>query len=305
MKKIAILLAVVLLMGSFPLAVSANTPLDTLTSVEVLLYGEAQTGALLERIDRVERDIYGETQTGAVLIRIDRVQGFLNQNQGNSTSLQLQLNLAEWGFLARLTDGQPLVKRLERLEVDLIGTPLSGPIATRTSELMNMIWGTTKLDVKAVDLKGQSLVRIRMVSDVDSAKNREGEVVRYRVVDDVMVDGRVVIPAGAEGTGRISEVTTAGRMGRDGRVLIDFGSVPALDGSRVSLRVDEKATEKNKSIELAAGASMAGVLLLGPVGLVGGYFVKGQDVKIPMGTEFYLETERALRVSGFLLRPAQ
>ena len=168
-----------------------------------------------------------------------------------------------------------------------------------------MIWGTTKLDVKPVDLKSQSLVRIRMLTDVDSEKSREGEVVKYRVVDDVLVDGRVVIPAGAEGTGRITEVVTARSMGRDGRVLIDFGSVPALDGSRVPLRVDEKATEKNKSIELAAGASMAGVLLLGPIGLVGGYFVKGQNVKIPTGTEFYLETDRALRISGFLLRPAQ
>ena len=93
-------------------------------------------------------------------------------------------------------------------------------------------------------------------------------------------------------------------MGRDGRIVIDFGRVASLDGTFVELRVDQRATEKNKSLELAAGASMAGVMLLGPVGLVGGYFIKGKDVGIQERQPFYVETLRAVQVSGLILRPA-
>lgn len=57
-------------------------------------------------------------------------------------------------------------------------------------------------------------------------------------------------------------------------------------------------------MELAAGASMAGVILLGPVGLVSGYFVRGKNVQIVENTQFYVETERAVPTLGFYFRPA-
>jgi hypothetical protein len=49
---------------------------------------------------------------------------------------------------------------------------------------------------------------------------------------------------------------------------------------------------------------MAGVMLLGPLGLVGGYFVKGKDVGIQERQPFYVETLRTVQLSGFILRPA-
>ncbi len=80
----------------------------------------------------------------------------------------------------------------------------------------------------------------------------------------MVVESRVVIPAGVRGIATLTEVSSAGRLGKDGRVVVDFGRLSSLDGTRIKLRVDEKATEKNKSLELAAGgASMAGIVLLG------------------------------------------
>lgn len=305
MKRLVVLLCATVIVAGIPVSAGANvTPLSALVSVEEVLYGEVQAGSLLERIERVENDIYGKPQEGAVLLRIDRVQSFLESTEGKEGSLKLQLNLAEWGFMASLTDGQPLIGRLEQMESELYGTPQSGPIADRVRDLMMMVWGTTNLDVKSVTLPAQSLVKVVLTTPVDSGKSKEGDAVKYRVVEDVMVDGRVVIPAGAEGQGRVAEVHSAGRLGKDGRIVIDFGRIPSLDGTMVKLRVDQRATEENKSMELAAGASMAGVLLLGPVGLVGGYFVKGKDVKIDTKTEFYVETERSMPVSGFFFRPA-
>ncbi len=304
-KPISILLSVLLVFTIIPQMAWANvTPLGSLVNVEVLLYGEAQEGSLLERIETIEMDIYGEKQQGAVLMRIDQVQGFLQSSEGEG-GLQLRLNLAEWGFAYSFSSGEPLIHRLENLETVLYGAPQTGDIARRAETLMMDIWGTTRLDTKKVTLPAQSLVKITLLKPVDSGKAQVGDVVDYRVVEDVMVDGRVVIPAGVISQAKVTEVSSAGRLGKDGRIVVDFGRISSLDGTSVRLRVDERATQENKSLELAAGASMAGIVLLGPVGLVGGYFVKGKDVKIEANTHFYVETERAIPLSGFYFRPAQ
>lgn len=305
MKKSLVLVLIVLLITALvPPVISANvTPLASLVMVEELLYGDAQAGALLERIEKVELDIYGAVQEGAVLTRIDRVLSFLQSADGGS-GLQLQLNLAEWGFSAVVSGEQAMFARLEGLESVLYGDIQTGDIAQRAERLMLDIWGTTKLDVKRVSLPAQSLVKVQLLKTIDSGQAKVGDEVVYEVVEDVVVEGRVVIPTGVRGTATVTEVASAGRLGKDGRVVVDFGRLTSLDGTRIKLRVDETATEKNKSLELAAGASMAGIVLLGPVGLVGGYFVRGKDVKIEANIPFYVETERAFSISGFYFRPA-
>jgi len=303
-KSIAIVLAFLLLSALVPQGVLANvTPLDSLTEVENILYGSSRTGALLERIEDVETDIYGSVQEGAVLLRIARIQKFLTDT-GGTGGLQLFLNLAEWGFSSTMSTQLPFLQRLEELEVVLYGTVQEGFIAKRAEELMEAIWGTTKLDVKQVTLPARTLVKIALLETVDSANNQIGDPVLYRVAEDVMVDGRIVIPAGTIANGTVAEVTSAGRLGKDGRILLEFNRVTALDGTLIGLKVDETATQRNKSLELAAGASMAGIVLLGPVGLVGGYFIKGKDVAIEKNLQFYVETTKAINVSGFHFRPA-
>lgn len=307
-KSIALVLALLLVSALVPPALIPNaaanvTPLSYLEMVEELLYGGAQEGSLLQRIEQVELDIYGETQPGAVLMRIDRVLTFLQDADGDG-GLQLLLNLAEWGFSATLSGEKPMLERLQNLERYLYGEERTGNIARRAEQLMLDVWGTTKLDVKQVTLPAQTLVKVALAETISSAEAQVGDAVVYQVTEDVMVDGRVVIPAGTTSRAVVSEVTAAGRLGKDGRIVMDFGRVPALDGTLVPLKVDERATEKNRSLELAAGASMAGIILLGPVGLVGGYFVKGKDVQIEANTQFYVETERAVPLLGFYFRPA-
>ena len=46
-----------------------------------------------------------------------------------------------------------------------------------------------------------------------------------------------------------------------------------------------------KSYAIAAGASVAGMLLLGPIGIIGGAFVKGKNIELPEGTELFIQTQ--------------
>ena len=47
---------------------------------------------------------------------------------------------------------------------------------------------------------------------------------------------------------------------------------------------------------MAAGASIAGIALLGPIGIVGGIFVNGKDIDLPTGTESYIQTKTATNI---------
>ena len=46
-----------------------------------------------------------------------------------------------------------------------------------------------------------------------------------------------------------------------------------------------------KNLAMAAGASIAGIAILGPIGVVAGAFVHGKDVNLPAGTELFIQTK--------------
>src|SRR5690606_30248361 len=148
-----------------------------------------------------------------------------------------------------------------------------------------------------------TLVKIELLTELNSEKSRPNDVVSYKVVEDVRIDNAIVIPAGTIGQGHVVSVDGAGRLGQGGFVTVDFGTVTAMDSTRVKVQVAERATEQNKSLELAAGASLAGVVLLGPIGLAAGYFVRGKAHIVPVGTTFYAETASDSKVNALSLVP--
>lgn len=305
LKIVSCLLILGMLVSSFTAAAQTSTsPLSVLNELERVLYGDAREGALLSRVEDLEMEIFGSPQSGPVMTRIDRIDDYLSGDL-HGTGLKLQLNLVEWGFLEQLATSEPLMSRLERIELEFIGELQQGAIADRLEQLMLYIWGTTKLDMVPVKIPASTLVEIQLLTSVDSALNKVGDQVKYKVASDVIVDGRIVIPKGTLGVGKITEVSSAGNLGKNGRIVIDFGAVQSFDGRNIRLAIAEKALEQNSRLELAAGASMAGVLLLGPIGLVGGYFVKGQDVQIQAGSKFFVETELDYQVLGFRLVPVR
>jgi hypothetical protein len=53
----------------------------------------------------------------------------------------------------------------------------------------------------------------------------------------------------------------------------------------------EESKQEMKNLAMAAGASLAGIVILGPIGVIGGAFVKGKNIDLPEGTEFYIQTK--------------
>ena len=96
----------------------------------------------------------------------------------------------------------------------------------------------------------------------------------------------------------MKKVVQPGIFGKDGRIDIDFTYIYGVDGTKLPIAVGELAKQKAESIAGAAGAAIGGMIILGPVGIVGGAFVKGNSVTIPVGCETYVQTSEDISLQG-------
>jgi len=136
-----------------------------------------------------------------------------------------------------------------------------------------------------------TLVRLKMDKTLSTRTNKTGEMVRLSVVDAIQIGKQVVIKKGAVAQAQLEKVRGPGRFGRNGSIKIRYLFVTSARGTQIPIVLGERSMKANQSMGLAAGASAAGYIILGPIGVVGGAFVKGHHIDIPAGTELMVEVE--------------
>lgn len=170
------------------------------------------------------------------------------------------------------------------------GTTVGSVFDIRKKENATQMVKAKVLDNKYVILK-DSLIKIKMLTELDSRKSKPGDSFQFETANNVVFQGKTIIPSGCKGTGTVKKVTRRGRFGRNGRVESIFNHVTLPGGKTVKLAMTKEAAEHNHHVGYAAGASMVGLAVLGPIGVAGGAFVFGNDVNIPVGSAFYLGVE--------------
>jgi len=135
-----------------------------------------------------------------------------------------------------------------------------------------------------------TLIRVQLINEISSSLSEPGEPFRSRVASDVLQDGRVVIPAGAEIDGRVAQVST-GHFAGHGSLLLAPETVTLENGSRYQLHAMVASTPgsnlrvgsegiitpgsrlKKDGYEYAGvggGGMIVGAVLGGPVGMLAG-----------------------------------
>jgi hypothetical protein len=71
-----------------------------------------------------------------------------------------------------------------------------------------------------VRLPAYSLVLLRMGERVNSDRNKAGDRFRFRVAEDVLVDGLVAIPAGSQGEGEVIHADDSGGTDHPGELVL-------------------------------------------------------------------------------------
>ena len=281
-------------------AASVNIPAaDKIKAMEVMLYGSAQEGSLLERMDNIENDVNGLMTSEPILERIDVMYEYL---QGTSSdgeaSFATRLNVVEWRLNESMSGG-PAKARIEAVETLLNGKADDGALSTRLEDLLELVsYEGGVVPVQQVTLPKDSVLQVEFTQELGNKINKVGDEVGFKAADNLYVNDVLVLPKGATGVGKIKKVVQPGMFGKDGRVDINFMYINGVDGTKIPVFVGELAKQQAKSYAGAAGAAIGGMIILGPVGVIGGAFVKGSSVVISEGSITCVQTSEDIVMQG-------
>jgi hypothetical protein len=124
-------------------------------------------------------------------------------------------------------------------------------------------------------------VTLQFMQDVTTRTAAKDQRIKLRVYTDVVVNGKTLLRQDAPATGIVTKVRKPGRFGKRAELKIRLESVTDASGRRVAL---ESYSSGDRFRAEGPGAAGAGLLVLGPVGLVGGAFIKGNHITIDQGT---------------------
>lgn len=299
-----ILTAAISMCLAFPaFAAEPATISGRMDRVDQVVYGEVKDGSLLDRISSVDNLIYGKgNMTGDGLD--DRVSNayldVVNSGNDAAPSISARTNALEY-YLTDEVKREALADRIGNLEKTVFGKEKTGAIDQRSAELEKAVYGDQHFEMKEVLLPEKTVFKIAINDKVSSKTNMVGDEVTFTVREDVKVGNNLVLPKGSQGSGVITKVSQPKSFGRSGKLDISFDQVFSLDDEPIPTVLGPEAKEKLKMEAAAVGASAVGALALGPIGLVGGFFVKGKDVEIPARTELYIQTQSSVTTKGLVM----
>ena len=271
----------------------ASTLQSKLQVVEQSVYGQRQTGALLSRISRLENDFYGKTSgtNTAISDRINTLYSTMFDNSIRPSAIT-QMNGIEW-FLSGHVSINSITDRITALETTLYGKAASGTLQKRMNDLALLAYGNSdaKTPLVSTSIPADTLIKIKLVTPLNSETTKAGDIVKFQAAEDIIYNGKLIVAAGSPGEGIVTKVKGAQNFGRNGEIDVDFQQIQSFDGTTLKTFLGDKAKMEIKNLAYAAGASVAGIALLGPIGIVGGIFVQGKDVDLPAGTEAYIQTK--------------
>ena len=298
-KICALMLTFVLVLTSVGTAFAAEPPnavQSKLALIEQDTYGKEQTGALIDRINRLERDYDGKHRSGSLMARIDALYEEV-YTTGTVPSVLMDLNAIEWN-ISHETSMRSVQERIGEMEMSLLGKTGDGTFKKRISALSTASFGTKDIPVVPVTVPANTLIKVSLVTPVNAKNLKVGDTIEYQVADDVFVNDALVFTKGSRGEGTVTKVRQSRNFGRNAQVEIDFNNTKALDGTYVTTYIGEEAKKEMQHLAMAAGASLAGMAVLGPIGIVAGAFVRGKNVDLPAGTEFYIQTKGETTLYG-------
>lgn len=270
--------------------------------VERLLYGSERTGGLIERLNGVEKEMFGRELPGSIAERQNALLNFIEKGAPEQPSVLFKLAVAEWAVGQKINSLSPAVRRVEALEVDLEGTPqVDRPVSMRLERILSLLLSDT-VTMQDAEVPAGTVVRGVLSKTLSPRTAKKGDLVDITLESDLAVGTNLVAPRGSRMQATVTEVTKPRSFGRPAEVKISVEKLFPLGPEEIFLTVGEntkKATEAESAQMAAAGTSVVGAILLGPIGLAGGFLVRGDLKEIPEGAVVFAETADIVRVSAY------
>lgn len=182
------------------------------------------------------------------------------------------------------------------------------PTTAANSVQLSQPEGSTsaKLRAREFTIPAGTLVEIEAAYSVSSRDMRLGDLLSFRVLVPIRIDGVTLIDPYSLVTARVVQAKRGGHWGKAGKLAWTMQDVVAADLTRVPLSAQQNLPSGKNGIsgtshggEVAAKAIVFGALLfpISPLALMSG-FKRGEDAILPQGKRFvvYVANDTRVRV---------
>jgi hypothetical protein len=141
-------------------------------------------------------------------------------------------------------------------------------------------------------------IPVRVMEQLSSGSLRDNDPVNFAVVEDVIVDGEVIVKQGTPVRGVVVEAEAKRRMGRAGKLSYTVNETKAIDRSVIRLRaVQEKRGNSNVT---STAVTTTAVAVFVPVAAPFFLLRKGSDIVVPEGTrvDAFVDGDHSIRTGA-------
>jgi hypothetical protein len=156
-------------------------------------------------------------------------------------------------------------------------------VVTNMMLLTVTAYGQTPTESQHLWLEDGTPLRLRLQRTISSADANVNDQVDFDVLDEVKVNGTIVIPKGSTAWGTVTAAQSKRRLGRGGKLDMNIDSVRLFNGEKVALRAVKNSAGGGHAGVMAGGIVATAIFV--PVAAPLFLLMHGKDVTIPKGTE--------------------
>lgn len=280
---------------------------EMLERIETIVYGNKRDGGLINRLNEVEKTIFGRELPGSLTERQAALMDFLERGTTTQPSVLFKLSVAEWGVSQEIHPTWSLIRRIDAMEGILEGTTQSGgPLVARLERLLMQLL-PEGIYATPFELPSETIVKGILLDTLTVRNVKVGDIIILGLNEQIVVNNMLVAPKGSRVFAHITRVKPPRSFGRSSEIEMEIDGVEVLGPMVVPVNIGDaakKAMEADSAIIGAAGASIAGAVLLGPVGLAGGFLIRGNDRQLKEGTLFYAQISDSTPITAYQI-PSQ
>src|ERR1700674_721559 len=176
------------------------------------------------------------------------------------------------------------------------------PAASTTQQPAQQAAQTTNFtSAKGFVLEEGTPVRLRINRTVSSADAHVGDTVDFEVLDDISVNGTLVVPKGGLAFATVTEAQAKRRMARGGKLDINIDYVKLVSGEKAALRAVQDVKGGGHTGGMVGG--MGGTSLIFFPAAPFFLFMHGKDITIPKGTELTAYVNGDMKLDSARFQP--
>ncbi len=126
-------------------------------------------------------------------------------------------------------------------------------------------------------------ITLELTQPISSKKSKKNTTFILKTVDNIILNGTVIIPKGEEVRGKVIDSHGNGMFGRGGRLVVDIPSIRTINNVNIPL---------NGYVNGYGSDDTGAVAVTAVVSLVGGFFMRGENIYYEPGQLFTVTVQK-------------